>query len=688
MLATLLALTTLATATPAPLVLEAEDATLVDVTVGSSAAGYSGTGYVQGFTNNGTGMVEFDFTADAGLYELVIGYATPSGEKGYELQVNDVHATGMFGNIQGFGEHEAGKYQLRQGANTIIIGKGWGYYYLDYVKLTPTTVSLPTKPPKALIDPKAAQSTKSLFSYLVDQFGHKILSGQQSMADVDYVHDVTGKTPAVGAFDLIDYSPSRVAFQNEPAHASESWIDWAKTGGGIVTLCWHWNAPDDLVNNEDHPWWSGFYTDATTFDLAEALADPQSTRYQYLLRDIDAIAVQLQKFEDADVPVLWRPLHEASGGWFWWGAAGPDAFKQLWQLMFDRLVNVHGLHNLIWVYTAGDPAWYPGDAYVDVVSLDIYTDPSSSMSGEWENIRDASGGRKLITLSESGTLPDPDKIRTFATWWSWFAVWSGDKFIRAVDTDFLKSVYADPDVITLDELPDWRSYSAALNFAQFADGRGLSSEVIISNDDSENEVHVEVRPHDGGGNAMAIPFNGEAATDLLDATIPAAGMRVFATDGQDENLHLGSVEVAADGPVTGVVVFAGPGLGLAGVGSSVELTNGFSAPVISDTTRHIRTGVAIMNLELVPASCSFILLDADGAETATSNGELKPGGRNVSPWVPKGHASFYVDELLWSPAVDLSHFQGTLRVLCSGRMAATALQVRPGQFATLPVRPE
>ena len=53
-----------------------------------------------------------------------------------------------------------------------------------------------------------------------------------------------------------------------------------------------------------------------------ALADPAGEDYALLLRDIDAIAVELQKFEDAGVPVIWRPLHEAQGGWFWWGAQG------------------------------------------------------------------------------------------------------------------------------------------------------------------------------------------------------------------------------------------------------------------------------------------------------------------------------------------------------------------------------
>jgi mannan endo-1,4-beta-mannosidase len=153
--------------------------------------------------------------------------------------------------------------------------------------------------------------------------------------------------------------------------------------------------------------------------------------------------------------VLWRPLHEASGAWFWWGARGPEPFKKLWRLMYDRMTRRHGLHNLIWVYTSGASGWYPGDDVVDVASLDIYTDQSSNMSGEWEALKSEFNGKKLMALSESGTLPDPDKCRLYATWWSWFSIWSGS-FIRDADRNLLKRVYLDEDVVTLDELPDWR----------------------------------------------------------------------------------------------------------------------------------------------------------------------------------------------------------------------------------------
>ena len=114
------------------------------------------------------------------------------------------------------------------------------------------------------------------------------------------------------------------------------------------------------------------------------------------------------------MPVIWRPLHEAQGGWFWWGAHGAENFKELWNLMYDRLTNHHGLHNLIWEFTSigvnGDEdEWYPGDDEVDIVGLDIYTQPTDNMSGQWTDAFDAYNGRKMIALSETDTVVDPER---------------------------------------------------------------------------------------------------------------------------------------------------------------------------------------------------------------------------------------------------------------------------------------
>ena len=66
--------------------------------------------------------------------------------------------------------------------------------------------------------------------------------------------------------------------------------------------------------------------------------------------------------------------------------------------MWDRYVNYHDMHHIIWVYTLGDEAWYPGDGFVDIVAWDIYTDVSGNMSGQWEEAKRRHGAQKLIAL--------------------------------------------------------------------------------------------------------------------------------------------------------------------------------------------------------------------------------------------------------------------------------------------------
>jgi mannan endo-1,4-beta-mannosidase len=110
-------------------------------------------------------------------------------------------------------------------------------------------------------------------------------------------------------------------------------------------------------------------------------ATPAGARWHALL---DEIANGLAELRAAGVPVLFRPLHEMNGNWFWWGASNPTAFVAVWREMHAYLRTVKGLDNLIWVFApdcnaAKPAAYYPGDAYVDIVALDCYTaDPSSA----------------------------------------------------------------------------------------------------------------------------------------------------------------------------------------------------------------------------------------------------------------------------------------------------------------------
>lgn len=100
--------------------------------------------------------------------------------------------------------------------------------------------------------------------------------------------------------------------------------------------------------------------------------EPNSEENNATLRDFDAIALQLKRLQTAKVPVLWRPLHEAGGKWFWWGSKTSQEAKQLYKLMFERFVEYHKLDNLIWVWSTPEADWYPGNQRVDILGFDSY----------------------------------------------------------------------------------------------------------------------------------------------------------------------------------------------------------------------------------------------------------------------------------------------------------------------------
>jgi mannan endo-1,4-beta-mannosidase len=439
-------------------VFQAEDGTLNGVTVGTTAAGYQGSGYVEGFDESSDTVTITVPDVAAGLYALSVRYAGPYGDKKANLLVNNagvgeisLPATGSFT------EKAAGDVLLQAGTNTVTISDDWGWYLIDSISLTPAPPRPPHAVTGALTDPQATPQAKSLMTYLAANYGKDILSGQQDAAHEQWLEANVGKAPAIEGLDMMDYSPSRVE-RGTVGQDTDNALAW-DARGGIVSFCWHWNAPTGLIDQPGKEWWRGFYTDSTTFDLAAALADPSGADYQLLLRDIDAIAVQLKRLQDAGVPVLWRPLHEAEGGWFWWGAKGPEPAKALYRLMHDRLTRVDGLHNLVWVWNSVDPAWYPGDDVVDVVSADSY--PAAGDHGPvavtYDRELSLTGDTKVATLSEVGTVPDPDLLRAYRADWSYFVAWAGSEQDGSSNSlDFLTRVYNDPYVITLDEVGDFK----------------------------------------------------------------------------------------------------------------------------------------------------------------------------------------------------------------------------------------
>ena len=456
---------------PAVIRLEAETGQRTGaVVVANAGAGFSGAGYVTGFLED-TDRVTLTFAAQAGLYDLAIRYRAPV--KGFLYEVNGLVFSGMFADSHGaFAEQRFGKVELAAGENTLALHGGWRRYEIDRVDLTPVAARPALrKPPVTLCDPQGIPAARAVLAYLVEQYGGRTLSGTLEGPDVDYVREVTGQLPAIVASDLLNVTTTPIRFAGVVPGETEQMIGRARQGH-LLSYCWHWRPPAGLRDTmlarpdgtqENARWYKGFYTRATTFDLAAVLAHPEGNDYALLLTDIDMIAGELRKLADWGIPVLWRPLHEAEGGWFWWGAKGPKPFIQLWRLLHDRLTRVQGLHNLIWVYTGtANPDWYPGDDVVDIVGIDDYpADVRDPLSATWDDVQARFGGRKLVALSEFGGVPDLAAAQRFGVTWAYFASWNKELGPMKMERAALQRIYTDPRVINLGGLPQdrWKPFA-------------------------------------------------------------------------------------------------------------------------------------------------------------------------------------------------------------------------------------
>jgi mannan endo-1,4-beta-mannosidase len=466
---------------------EAEDATLSGVSKASSLKGYSGTGYVTGFDNSTDKIVLTFNWENEGKYELLIGYASPNGDKNNYVIVNgQTLGDLLFPYSTGFKEMSAGNISLNKGSNTISIVNSWGWFNVDYIRIDKSKQSASWNISPEPINPNITPAAKSMYHYLLNNFGKTTFTGQYQSEDkwytdknseIYYIKNTTGKYPALYGNDLIDYSPSRIE-HGATSNATTDIVNWYKEKTGMVTVMWHWNAPTDLPDTNDQPWWSGFYTRATNFDIAWVLNNPQSEKYQLLLRDIDAIADQLKILQENNIPVLWRPLHEAEGAWFWWGAKGPEACVKLWKLLYDRLTNFHKINNLIWIWTTSDSPkalnWYPGDDYVDILGVDVYLSDGdySVSSAMFDNLRNIFKGKKMLAMSENGTLPDPEKMKEQEARWLYNCTWVGDFIFdgKKNSQTQINYFFNHSEVTTLDELPaNWSTFTSSKEINQALD---------------------------------------------------------------------------------------------------------------------------------------------------------------------------------------------------------------------------
>lgn len=310
-------------------------------------------------------------------------------------------------------------------------------------------------------NPDSQECVKNVMNYLADISFDKMITGQhtQTMAqeELHHIRKITGKEPALLGFELLSYSPNINYTDTDDECMKEveenygtlkrAW-EWADRRG-LITFTWHWFSP--LGGHG-----KAFYSDNTDFDASRAViaGTPENTAF---ISDLDYMAGLLRPFCDKKIPIIWRPFHEGDGNWFWWGSKGAETVKKLYQIMYQRYTSVHKLTNLIWVWNATNPACYPGDDMVDIISSDMYPAPHQHTAciTEYERITAVTAQPKITLISEIGSLPDPDEIHKENLGWAGFMTWSKIYCLSEEFTSFeyLKKVYDNPLTVTLDELP-------------------------------------------------------------------------------------------------------------------------------------------------------------------------------------------------------------------------------------------
>lgn len=288
--------------------------------------------------------------------------------------------------------------------------------------------------PVKMADPKASPATVNLFFKMKELTKQGFMIGHQD--DMAYgvgwkapngksdVYKVCSDYPAVFGWDLGHIEKGSVVnldsvpFADMAKYATE--ID---AMGGINTFSWHL----------DNPLTGGTAWDVSKNGVVKSIL-PGGVNHAEFNLWLDKVAVFFASLKDKNgeaIPVIFRPFHEHTGDWFWWGRAHctPDEYKQMWIYTFKYLTETKHLHNLIFAYSpAGSfknlveySERYPGNDYVDIAGFDIYQDAGQSSNKFADLLKEkltlltefAKAHEKLPAITEIGfeQIPEPK-------WWT------------------------------------------------------------------------------------------------------------------------------------------------------------------------------------------------------------------------------------------------------------------------------
>lgn len=317
---------------------------------------------------------------------------------------------------------------------------------------TKTEMRMPTIDPA---NPEATSEARALLSQIQQLGGRHTFSGlhntprEMSLYSAQ-ADELTGRYPAIWGQDFGFAEPGDmdgISFRQQV-------IDEAKkqfADGSIITFMWHAVRPTE----EEPVTFEGSICNGMLAedDWRDLLTEGTETHARWL-RQADVIAGFLGQLRDASIPVLWRPYHEMNGNWFWWGGReGADGYAALYRQLYRRFVDVHQLHNLIWVWNTNAPrgdaaaydGFYPGPDVVDILAADVYA--NDYRQSHHDQLLELADGRP-IALGEVGIIPTPEILEA-QSHWSWFMVWTN--FLTRDNTpDEVRRLFASPRVLHRD----------------------------------------------------------------------------------------------------------------------------------------------------------------------------------------------------------------------------------------------
>ena len=215
---------------------------------------------------------------------------------------------------------------------------------------------------------------QGVFFGMHDATGYGV--GWNNDNDRSDIESVTGDYPAFAGWGA-DYSVAQIA-RGEGFEDARYKMKLFHDMGGFNTIEWHAQNP----YGGDYSW--GNHPDQTK-NVVEAIL-PGGEKHQEFLIQLDHLAAFFNTLIDDDgkkIPIIFRPWHEHTGGWFWWGKGNCSEaqYIQLWQFTVNYLFDEKGVNNLLYAYSPDKIDsreeylyGYPGDEFIDVLGLDNYGD--------------------------------------------------------------------------------------------------------------------------------------------------------------------------------------------------------------------------------------------------------------------------------------------------------------------------